>query len=278
MLNSQNFIAACVQLNSQNNLTDNLEKINKFVSEAAQAGASFITLPENAFFMAENHVELFQHSPKMLQHNAIIVMQKLAQQHKIWLLFTLAVQADELADKLANRSVLISPEGEIASHYDKIHLFDANVKGDQTYQESKNAINGSKAVIADLPWGKLGQTICYDLRFPHLFRALAKNGAKFITVPAAFTYKTGQAHWHSLLRARAIENACYIIAPAQCGMHPKGRRTYGHSLIINPWGEILSEGTEEMEGVIVAKIEPEMVDDIRANLPSLNHDREFSFE
>lgn len=274
MIETTKFIAACVQLNSSNDMRANLDKATQLIEQAAAQGAKLITLPENAFFMAASREESFSVAAKFEEHNAIHEMQALAKRLQVWLLFTLAVHSND-ESKLYNRSVLIDDSGALNSFYDKIHLFDVDVKGDQIYRESENICAGNKAVLAELPWGKMGMTICYDLRFPQLFRALAQKGALFLTVPAAFTYKTGEAHWHTLLRARAIENSCFVFAPAQCGLHPRNRQTYGHSLIINPWGKIIAEGSEAEEGIITAEIDVQKVFDVRASLPSLQHDRPF---
>jgi predicted amidohydrolase len=176
--------------------------------------------------------------------------------------------------RLANRSLLFNPSGQIVARYDKIHMFDANVAENESYSESANFRGGNRAVVASVPWGKLGMTICYDVRFPHLYRTLAKAGADIITVPSAFTVTTGKLHWHILLRARAIETGCFVVAPAQCGTHDGGRRTYGHSLIIAPSGEIMAEAADKPE-IITAELNLAKVTEARHKLPSLKHDREF---
>ena len=178
------------------------------------------------------------------------------------------------ADKLANRTYMLTPDGAIAARYDKIHMFDVDLPNGESYKESRNYHPGTSGVVVDLPWGRMGLTICYDLRFPYLHRALAKAGAIFMTGPAAFTKTTGEAHWHALLRARAIETQCYVLAAAQTGLHEIGRATYGHSIIIGPWGETIAEaGTEP--GFIVADIDPAEVARVRERVPSLTHDRSF---
>jgi deaminated glutathione amidase len=175
----------------------------------------------------------------------------------------------------ARRSYLIGPNGRVSARYDKIHLFDVNLPSGETYRESNTVAPGSEAVVAKLPWANVGLSVCYDLRFPQLYRALAKAGAEILTVPSAFTETTGKAHWHVLLRARAIENGCFIVAPAQGGTHANGRKTYGHSLIIGPWGDILAEtGIEPC--VVSAEIDLEEIAAARGRLPSLQHDRPFS--
>jgi predicted amidohydrolase len=176
--------------------------------------------------------------------------------------------------KPVNRSLLISPEGRITARYDKIHMFDVDLGGGETYKESANYEPGREAVVASLPWGQLGMTICYDLRFPHLHRALAKAGARFLAVPAAFTKPTGIAHWHTLLRARAIECQAYVFAAAQGGRHENGRETFGHSLVISPWGEILAEA-DVQPAVTFADVELQRLEDVRRQVPSLRHDRPF---
>jgi len=178
-------------------------------------------------------------------------------------------------EKAVNRSFLIGPDGSVRASYDKIHMFDIDLPGGESYRESANYQPGETAVVCDLPWGRIGLTICYDLRFPALYRALAEAGASFLTVPSAFTRKTGEAHWHVLLRARAIETGCFVFAAAQAGLHENKRETYGHSLIIAPWGEILAEGGVE-PGVVVAEIDPSRVEAARKSVPSLQHGRRFS--
>lgn len=197
----------------------------------------------------------------------------LAEELGIWLLVgSLAIKVSET--KTANRSFLVDPKGRIAARYDKIHLFDVDLPSGEKYRESNTVAGGNRAVTADLPWGKIGLTICYDVRFPQLYRALAKNGAFLLTVPSAFTDTTGKAHWHVLLRARAIENGAFVMAPAQGGTHANGRKTFGHSLIIAPWGEVLAEGGTE-PGVILADIDTAAAADARARVPNLQHDRPF---
>ncbi len=197
----------------------------------------------------------------------------LAAETGAWLLAgSLVLRAD--ADKLVNRSLLIDPKGRIAARYDKIHMFDVEIPDGQSYRESRAYQGGDRAVTAELPWGRLGMTVCYDMRFSYLYRALAKAGAAFLSIPAAFTRFTGAAHWHVLLRARAIETGCYVIAPAQCGDHAGGRETYGHSLIVAPWGEVLADGGAE-PGFVIAEIDLAEVAEARRRVPALDHDRRF---
>ncbi|MBU0800194.1 MAG: carbon-nitrogen hydrolase family protein, partial [Alphaproteobacteria bacterium] len=178
--------------------------------------------------------------------------------------------------KIANRSLLFDAHGDIAAMYDKIHLFDVDLPTGEKHRESDVVEPGTRAVVADTPWGGVGMTICYDVRFAYLYRALAQQGAKIITVPAAFTVPTGRAHWETLLRARAIETGSYIIAPAQCGSHQGGRATYGHSLVVSPWGEVIADGGDA-PGITVATLDMNAVDTVRNAIPALTHDREFMF-
>jgi predicted amidohydrolase len=204
----------------------------------------------------------------------LAAFRELASELGIWLLIgSLAIKLSD--DKLANRSFLINAQGEVAARYDKIHMFDVDLPNGESYRESKNYQPGITAMVAETPWGALGMSVCYDLRFPNLYRELAQAGAKMLTVPAAFTRTTGQAHWHILLRARAIESGCFVFAPAQCGIHADGRETFGHSLVVAPWGEILSDGGEA-PGIIMADIDLSRIKTARSAVPSLNHDRLFS--
>jgi len=205
---------------------------------------------------------------------ALAAFRTLAEELDIWLLIgSLAIKVSET--KTANRSFLIAPRGTIVARYDKVHLFDVDLPSGEQYRESRTVAGGAAAVTADLPWGRLGLSVCYDLRFPQLYRALSKAGAVVLSVPSAFTETTGRAHWHVLLRARAVENGAFVIAPAQGGVHANGRRTFGHSLIVSPWGDILAEGGTE-PGVVFAHIDPEEAAAARGRIPSLQHDRAFS--
>jgi predicted amidohydrolase len=177
-------------------------------------------------------------------------------------------------DHAANRSFLIDPKGEIVARYDKIHMFDVDLVGGESYRESRNYRAGDFGIVANLPWGRLGMSVCYDLRFPALYRAMAEAGASYLAVPSAFTRQTGEAHWHILLRARAIENGSFVFAAAQGGKHENGRETFGHSLIVDPWGRILAEGGTEPE-IVLAKIDPTEISNARGRIPSLQHGRRF---
>ena len=197
----------------------------------------------------------------------------------VWLLIgSLALKTDDPDGRFANRSFLIGPDGGIVARYDKIHMFDVDVSPEETYRESDGFRPGDRAVVADMPLGKLGMTICYDVRFPHLHRALAQAGATILTVPAAFSYVTGAAHWEVLLRARAIETGCFVLAPAQTGTHAatsgRTRQTHGHSMVVAPWGEVLADGGVE-PGIVMVDLDPDAVAQARRRVPSLRHDRAF---
>lgn len=267
------FRAACVQLRSSDDVADNIRTASELIREAKAKGADFVATPENTTLMAPDGGAKLERSFAEDTDPALPAFRGLAEELGIWLLIgSLAIKTSKA--KTANRSFLVDPKGRIAARYDKIHLFDTDPGAGESYRESNTVAGGGRAVTADLPWGKLGLTICYDLRFPRLYRTLAKAGAFMLSVPSAFTETTGKAHWHVLLRARAIENGAFVIAPAQGGMHANGRATYGHSLIIAPWGEILAEaGTEP--GVILAEIDPAAVTSARSRVPSLRHDRDF---
>jgi predicted amidohydrolase len=204
---------------------------------------------------------------------SLAAFRETARSHRLWVhVGSLALKVT--SDKAVNRSLLIDPQGEIAARYDKIHMFDVDLAGGESYRESRSYRPGESAISADLPWGRLGLTICYDLRFPALFRALAEAGASFLAIPSAFTRQTGEAHWHVLMRARAIENTCYVLAAAQGGKHENGRETFGHSLVVDPWGRVIAEGGEE-PGVVMAEIAPADIVTARNRIPSLEHGRRF---
>jgi predicted amidohydrolase len=200
----------------------------------------------------------------------------LARELGLWLhVGSLAIKLDQT--RVANRSYLLDPKGRIAARYDKLHMFDVDLAGGESYRESQYFRPGAKAMLADLPFGRLGLSICYDLRFPSLYRALATAGADFIAVPSAFTKQTGEAHWHVLVRARAIETGAFVLAASQGGLHENGRSTFGHSLIVSPWGEVLAEAGEE-PGVIFADIDLVASEEARARIPAIKHAREFEVE
>jgi predicted amidohydrolase len=267
------FMAACVQMRSSDDVAKNVREASALIREAASRGAQFIGTPENTTLMAPDGGAKLERSFPEDADPALPAFRNLAEALGIWLLIgSLAIKVSD--SKTANRSFLIDPKGGIAARYDKIHLFDVDLPSGEKYRESNTVAGGDRAVLAETPWGKVGLSVCYDLRFPHLYRALAKAGAFMFTVPSAFTETTGKAHWHTLLRARAIENGAYVFAPAQGGTHANGRKTYGHSLIIAPWGEILAEGGTE-PGIILAEIDPDRVADARSRVPNLQHQGTF---
>jgi len=268
------FKVACVQLNAARDIAPNIAAASALIREAKAQGAAFILTPENTGMIEPKRPQMLEKAKPEAEHPAIPAFSALAAELGVWLLIgSLQIKLD--AATCANRSFLFDDRGRIAARYDKIHMFDVDLKGGESYRESKTFRPGDRAVIADAPWGKVGLTVCYDLRFASLYRALAQAGASFLTVPSAFTVPTGQAHWHTLLRARAIETGSFVFAPAQCGEHAEGRKTYGHSLIVAPWGEVLADGGEE-PGVITADIDPAKVAEARAMIPALTHDRRFS--
>jgi predicted amidohydrolase len=266
--------AGLVQMTATRDIAANVAAVSALVREAAGKGARYVQTPEVTTLMELDRERLFSLVGPEAGNAALASFQGLARELGIWLhIGSMAVKVTD--DKLANRSYVIRPDGAIAARYDKIQMFHVDLAGGERYLESRNYRPGTSAVIVDLPWGRLGLTICYDLRFPALHRALAQSGAIFLAGPAAFTRTTGEAHWHTLLRARAIEAQCFVLAAAQTGMHEIGRATYGHSIIVSPWGEIVAEaGTEP--GVVVADLDVAEVAAVRARVPSLTHDRGFS--
>lgn len=268
------FRVGLVQTNAGPEMAGNIEAVSTFVRAARAEGAEFVLTPETTGLIAANNASLFEQTRAEGDDPALAAFRALAAELGIVLLIgSLAIRI--APDKLANRSFLIGPDGRIRARYDKIHMFDVDLAGGESYRESRNYQPGSQAVVADLPWGRLGLTVCYDLRFSYLYRALAQAGADFLTVPSAFTRQTGEAHWHVLLRARAIETGCFVLAPAQCGRHANKRETYGHSLVVSPWGEVLADGGEQ-PGIVLADIDANAVAEARARIPALGHDRAYT--
>ena len=267
------FRLACVQVNAGNQMQANIDAASALARAARDDGADFIAFPECVAMMEMGRDAALAQARPQETHPALVAFCDLARELNIWLLGgSLSILL--AGEKIANRSFLIDNGGAIRAQYDKIHMFDVDLDGGETYRESATYQPGQTAVLAETPWGGLGMTICYDLRFPGLYRDLTHAGAFMLSVPSAFTRPTGEAHWEVLLRARAIENAAYVFAPAQCGEHPHGRLTYGHSLIIDPWGTVLADGGEE-PGYIMADIDPAKVTEVRRSLPSLTHDRDY---
>jgi predicted amidohydrolase len=302
------FRAGLVQMTSGPTFEANLEAVDRLIRTAVSRGAGFVATPENTPILQPDHAQLRAVVPGEAEHPAVRAFADLARALGVWLLLgSTAVRVDDevgaeggtgnagagnagagnagagnggtgnggTGGRLANRSILFDDQGAIAARYDKIHMFDVAVPDGQTYRESNAFRPGGRAVVADTPWARLGLTVCYDVRFPALYRALAQAGAGVLSVPAAFTQVTGRAHWHSLLRARAIETGCYVLAPAQVGEHAQGRRTYGHSLAVAPWGEVLADAGDDGPGVITCDVDPAAVEQARGWIPSLQHDRTF---
>lgn len=271
--------AALLQLTSGDSPEENLTVIRDLVDQAAGQGAAFILTPEvsNCVSASRAHQQSALSSEET--DPVLAELRRRASELKVWLLIgSLALRTDDPGGRFANRSFLIGPDGAVRARYDKIHMFDVDVSPEETFRESDGFRPGSRAVLADTPWGGLGMTICYDLRFPHLYRHLAQAGAVMISVPAAFSHVTGAAHWEPLLRARAIENGCFVLAPAQTGTHParegRSRKTHGHSMVVAPWGEVLADGGTE-PGIVMVDLDPAEVAQARKRVPSLRHDREF---
>ena len=261
------FRASCIQLRSTNNIHQNLKKTEKLIIKAVQHKTDFIITPEVSSLFSLNKKQLLKICKSMAEDIYLKGIKKLAKKYKKWILIgSLIIKVSK--NKLVNRSVLIDNKGKIQIYYDKIHMYDVVLSKREKYFESKTFSAGKKVKSFKLPWGKLGLTICYDLRFPNLYRKLSKAGCLLISVPSAFTETTGKRHWHSLLKARAIENFCYIFAPAQGGTHYNGRKTFGHSMIISPDGKILKE-LKKSEGVITVSIDQKLPKKLRSIIPSL---------
>ncbi len=270
---SGKFRAALIQMRSGRTPAANLDDAIRLIGEAKAAGADYVQTPEMTNIMETSREKLFSTILEEDEEICLPAFRELARKHAIVLhIGSLAIKVS--AERAANRSYLIGRDGGIVAVYDKIHMFDVDLAGGESYRESRNYRPGESAVLADLPFARIGLSICYDLRFPALYRALAEAGATVLTVPSAFTRQTGEAHWHVLLRARAIENGCFVLAAAQGGKHENGRETFGSSLAIDPWGRILAEGGTE-PGVILADIDPAEVAAARAKVPSLQHGRRF---
>jgi predicted amidohydrolase len=273
-MNAGTFNAAMIQMRSGLNPGANIEDAVRMIGEAKAAGADYVLTPEMTNILAGNREQLFGAIVDEERDASLATFREIARKLGIYVhVGSLAIRVSH--DRAANRAFLIGPKGEVAARYDKIHMFDVDLADGESYRESRNYRPGELAVLSDLPWGRLGVTICYDLRFPALYRALAEAGAIMLAIPSAFTKQTGEAqHWHVLNRARAIETGCFVFAAAQGGKHASGRETFGHSLILDPWGRILADGGTE-PGVVMAEIDPQEVAKARARIPSLEHGRRF---
>jgi len=274
-MTSTRFTAACIQMRSGRDLFKNRDDAVALVREAAEKGAHFAQTPEMTSLVCRDRAEMFEKVGPQDQDPVLAALREVAREKGI------VVQIGSIAvkegDKVANRAFLIDSDGEIVASYDKIHLYDVDLPNGESWRESATYTGGSKAVLAETPWGYLGMTICYDVRFAALYKALAEKGASFLSAPAAFTRQTGEAHWNILHRARAIETGSFMISAAQGGLHEDGRETFGHSLIVDPWGRVLAEaGTEP--GVILAEIDPAQVTEVRGRIPTLKNARSFTVE
>lgn len=272
--------AALLQLTSGDVPAANLGVVQRLMRQARDAGAGFVLTPEVTNCISTSRAHQKAVLADQAEDETLAGLRQEAANLGLWFLIgSLALKTDDPDGRFANRSFLITPDGKIRAWYDKIHMFDVQVTEAETYRESVGFRPGERAVLADTGFARIGMTVCYDIRFPHLYRALAQAGAQILTVPAAFSPVTGAAHWEPLLRARAIETGCYVLAPAQTGLHPSTtggtRRTYGHSMVISPWGEVLADaGTEP--GITYVDLDMDAVAQARARVPSLIHDRKFA--
>lgn len=254
-----------------------LAHVEPLIREAAAGGARFILTPEGTNLLEQRRDRRGDVITDEAADVTLLGLQALAAELKVWLLVGSAIVRSGASgdDRAANRSLLIDDTGGIVARYDKLHVFDVDLPNGETYRESASIRPGDAAAVADTPWGRLGLTVCYDIRFPHLFRQLAKAGASMIAVPAAFTVPTGEAHWETLLRARAIETGAFILAPAQGGKHEDGRKTWGRSTVVGPWGEVIARLDHDEPGVLFASLDLDAVQRARQAVPALTHDRDF---
>ncbi|MCF4126383.1 carbon-nitrogen hydrolase family protein [Methylobacterium sp. SyP6R] len=270
------FVAACVQMRSGRDPAQNRDAAVAGIREAAERGAHYVQTPEMTSLLERDRPSLFEKIREPEHDSTLGALRDVARERGV------VVHVGSLAvkngDKVANRAFVIDREGAITAAYDKLHLYDVDLPNGESYRESATYTGGARAVVTDLPWGRLGVAICYDVRFPALYRALAEAGAEILSAPAAFTRQTGEAHWHVLQRARAIETGSFMISAAQGGRHEDGRETYGHSLIVDPWGRVLAEADGNEPGVILAEIDMALVADARARIPALRHARPIVIE
>jgi predicted amidohydrolase len=272
---SRNFKVACVQNCAERDAGPSIAALLPLIRRAADGGANLIVLPEMATMMEPQTALVLRKAVPETEDPGLAAFRAAARDLRVWILVGSLLFREPGAARVVNRSLLLDDGGGIVARYDKLHLFDVDLANGEAYRESATVQPGEQAVLAETPWGPLGLSICYDLRFAYLYRALAQAGARFLAIPAAFTYTTGKAHWHVLVRARAIETGCYVFAPSQSGTHAEDRRTFGHSLIVSPWGEVLADAGEGV-GVVIADIDPARVDEARAMVPALRHDRRFA--
>ena len=269
------FKVACVQNCAEREMAPSIAALEPLVKGAVGAGADLIVLPEMAAMFEPDNARLLAKALPEASDPGVAACRRWAAESKRWILVGSLYLREPGAARVVNRSLLIDSAGGIVARYDKIHLFDVDLDGGESYRESATVQAGDRPVLAPTPWGLMGLSICYDLRFAYLYRALAQAGAQYLAIPAAFTYTTGKAHWHVLARARAIETGSYVFAANQGGTHAEGKRTWGHSLIVDPWGRVLADGGESV-GFITAEIDPAEVEKARGMVPALRHDREFA--
>lgn len=270
--------AALIQLNASDDPSENLPVTRSFVEQAAEAGARFVLTPEVTNCVSASRTRQNEVLRREDEDETLAALCADAERLGVWILIgSLALKQAE-GERFVNRSFLIGPDGAVRAKYDKIHMFDVEISETETYRESDGYQPGDAAVLSEVDGVPVGLTICYDLRFPYLYRGMAKAGARILTVPSAFSPETGAAHWETLLRARAIETGSFILAPAQCGEHRavrgRSRRTHGHSLAVDPWGRVLADGGD-LPGVVLVDLELSLVDDVRRRLPSLTHERQY---
>ena len=263
------FRVSCIQLCSSDCIKSNLQRSERLIKKAVSQKANLIITPEVSSKFSLNKKKLLEVATTMNNDSYLLGIKKLARKYKKWILIGSLIIKNK--KKLLNRSVLINDKGNIVTFYDKIHMYDAKLSKSEKYFESKTFKAGKNIKVVKLPWGKLGLSICYDLRFPNMYRKMSKKGAIFLSIPSAFTETTGKRHWHTLLRARAIENFSYVFAPGQAGKHCNGRKTYGHSMIVSPDGKILKE-LGKKEGVITTTIDPKKPKELRKTIPSIYYD------
>jgi predicted amidohydrolase len=269
------FRVACVQNCAERDMAPSIEAVASLIRAAAKEGAELIQLPEMVTMIEPQNPLVLEKAVPEAVDPGLAAFRALAKETGAWILVGSLLLKEPGADRVVNRSFLLDGSGAIVARYDKLHLFDVDLVSGEQYRESATVKPGDRAVLAPTPWGLVGLSICYDLRFAALYRALAQAGASYLSIPAAFTYTTGKAHWHVLVRARAIETGSWVFAATQSGTHAEGRRTFGHSLIVNPWGEVVADAGEEV-GYVVAEIDPAKAAEARAMIPALKHDRKFA--
>lgn len=266
------FVAACIQNTATRDIRENIDEVCLRIDEAVAAGAQFVALPETVGLIEPVNAQLPQSTFTEAEDHGLSAIAERARQHGVWIL--LGSQLIREQTRIVNRSFMLNQSGEIVARYDKLHLFDIELANGESYRESEFISPGDKAVVVDTDLGRFGLSVCYDLRFPQLYRSLGQAGAQILTIPAAFTYNTGKKHWNTLVQARAIETGCFVLAPNQCGLHVDKRRSWGHSMIVDPWGEILAEAGESPQ-IIYAEIDLSRVDQARSRIPSLGSGQAF---